>query len=481
VAKHLRGATATETHSAIVDLIRSSGVVSRIELADRSGLTGASISRIVKQLLNDGLVAEVGLGDKTGGKRRTLLQLNASARHAVGVSLDFARITYLVTDLSGAVVSRHDAEGIGHVSPGAVMSRVAQEVADLVGAAGVTWASLMGIGMAVSGRQDMSHHVLRSNSKATEWELFDIEGTLGAAAGLPVMVANDSMCAAIGEFWVGRIPASADFATVYMATGIGLGLVAGGDYYRGSSSNVGEIGHMVLDVNGPPCWCGSRGCLEMMAAPKRVVDQALRWPGLVDELGLSGRRGTVREDFALIAQAAVAGHDQALPVIEESAFYLSKALVSVTNLLDLDQIILAGPGFSVAGGIYLRQASQDLEQLPRARDVHATNVSLSKTSDISAALGAASIVLHSRLTPHQTSTRFARSAGVRATAAIPPSSTKGPGPWPSKDVLEPPAGLLDRVGVSRVVGSTGLEVEPVVAGGEQGGQASKQVLGQVRG
>lgn len=407
MAKHLKGATATETHSAIVDLIRSSGVVSRIELSGRSGLTGASISRIVKQLLDAGLVAEIGFGDKTGGKRRTLLQLNAGARHAVGVSLDFARITYLVTDLSGTVVTRYDAEGIGHVSPGAVMNRVAREIAELVGSAAVARGSLMGIGMAVSGRQDKSHHVLRSNPKATEWELFDIEGSLSALAGLPVMVANDSMCAAIGEFWVGRIPASADFATVYMATGIGLGLVASGDIYRGASSNVGEIGHMVLDVNGPRCWCGNTGCLEMLAAPKRLVELALHQPGLADELGLERHPGTVREDFALIAQAAVAGHAQALPIIEESAFYLSKALVSVTNLLDLDQIILAGPAFSVAGDIYLRQARQDLEHLPRARDVHATKVSLSRSSDISAALGAASIVLHTQLTPHQTSTQLA--------------------------------------------------------------------------
>jgi predicted NBD/HSP70 family sugar kinase len=407
VGKHLKGATAVETHSAILDLIRSSGVVSRIELADRSGLTGASISRIVKQLLLDGLIVETGFGDRTGGKRRTLLQLNAHARHAVGISLDFASITYLVTDLGGHVIARLDAAGIGHESPGDVVRRIAAELEDLVRSAGVDRSTLMGIGMAVAGRQDSNHHVLRSNPQATEWELFDIEETLSTAADLPVVVENDSTCAAIGEFWVGRIPASADFATVYMATGFGLGLVTNGDVYRGSSSNVGEIGHMVLDVHGPPCWCGSRGCLEMLAAPRRIVELALATPGLGAELGLRGEPGTVREDAARVAQAAAADHDAALPVIEESAFYLAKALVSVTNLLDLDQIILAGPGFGAAGEIYVRQAWQDLEQLSFVRAVHPTKVGLSKSSDISAALGAATLVLHSRLTPHQTSSRLA--------------------------------------------------------------------------
>ncbi len=410
MAKHLRGATAVETHSAILDLIRSSGVVSRIELADRSGLTGASISRIVKQLLSEGLIVEVGFGDRTGGKRRTLLQLNARSRHSVGVSLDFASVTYLITDLSGEVVARLDAKGIGHERPGQVIPRIATQLAGLLDSAAVDRSTLMGIGMAVAGRQDSNHHVLRSNPQAEDWELFDIEQALSTATDLPVVVENDSTCAAIGEFWVGRIPASADFATVYMATGFGLGLVTNGDIYRGSSSNVGEIGHMVLDVDGPPCWCGSQGCLEMLAAPARIVERALEHPGLADELGLQGQPGTIRQDAERVARAAAADHEQALPVIEESAFYLSRALVSVTNLLDLDQIILAGPGFGAAGEIYLRRVWQDLERLSFVRAVHPTKVGLSRSSDISAALGAASLVLHSRLTPHQTSSRLALAA-----------------------------------------------------------------------
>jgi predicted NBD/HSP70 family sugar kinase len=407
VSRPLKGATAAETYSAILDLIRSSGVVSRIELADRSGLTGASISRIVKQLLADGLILETGFGDSTGGRRRTLLQLNPRSRYALGVSLDITSITYVLTDLSGSIVDRLDAEGIGHAPPPDVITRIAAELEQLVSSAGVDRTALMGVGMAVAGRQDSAHRVLRSNPEATEWELFDIEDTLSSATGLPVMVENDSTCAAIGEFWVGRIPAASDFATVYMASGFGLGLVTHGDVYRGSSSNVGEIGHLTLDVNGPPCWCGSHGCLEVLASPKRIVERALEQPGLAAELGLRRQPTSVRQDAARIAEAAVAQQEQALLLIEESAFYLARALVSTTNLLDLDQIILAGPGFGAAGEIYVRRAQQELEQLSFVRAVHPTRVWLSKSGEFSAALGAASLVLHSRLTPHQTSSRLA--------------------------------------------------------------------------
>ena len=121
-------------------------------------------------------------------------------------------------------------------------------------------ATLVGVGVALAGRQGGGgQRLLRTNSSKYAWEPFAVRDTLRAAIDHPIVVENDSTCAAIGEFWAGRIPSVNDFATVYMAAGFGLGLVTDGDVYRGSSSNVGEIGHMVLDVNGPQCWCGSRG------------------------------------------------------------------------------------------------------------------------------------------------------------------------------------------------------------------------------
>lgn len=405
MAKPLRGPTAVETHSAILDLIRSGGVVDRIELADLSGLTGASISRIVRQLLEDGLVVETGYGNATGGKRRTLLQLNPKSRHAVGISLDFASITYVITDLGGDVIARRETEGIGHHAPQLVTLRIADELRSLIDVSGVAEETLVGVGIAAAGRQDSRHSVLRGNPQATDWELFALEDILSEAASLPVIVENDSTCAAIGEFWFGRMPASADFATVYLATGFGLGLVTQGDVYRGASSNVGEIGHMVLDVNGPDCWCGSRGCLETLAAPRRIVDLALADTELTRRLGLSGEVEHVRRDAACISGAAAEGDPAAVALIEQSASFLAKALLSATNLLDLDQIILAGPGFSEVGDIYLRVVNDELLRLSFVRAVHPTKVGLSKAGTNSAALGAASLVLHSRLTPHQTSNR----------------------------------------------------------------------------
>jgi predicted NBD/HSP70 family sugar kinase len=394
------GPSSENTRSAILDLIRSGGVVSRVDLVETSGLTAASITRIVKTLMAEGLVIETGFGDSTGGKRPTLLELNAGARYAIGLSLDDARLTYVVTDLAGTQVGRLVSEGIGETYPPIVIERIRSELDVLLAQLDIQRTDVVGVGVAGAGRLDASGGVLRASLNAADWEDFAVKEALEAASGFAVFLENDSACAALGEFWAGRIPATQDFATLYMATGIGCGLVIRGSVYGGASSNAGEIGHMIIDVNGPDCWCGSRGCLEMLAAPLAVVQRALADPEIARSLKLSGLPSELRIDFATIARAAAQGDIKCVALIEESAFYLAKALISLTNLVDLDRLYLAGPGFADAGSIYYRIVREQLDSLAFMRSVHPVHVELSEVGLESAALGAAAVALQSELTPH---------------------------------------------------------------------------------
>ena len=394
------GPSSENTRSAILDLIRSGGVVSRVDLVETSGLTAASITRIVKTLMSDGLVIETGFGDSTGGKRPTLLELNAGSRYAVGISLDDARLTYVVTDLAGVLVGRLVSAGIGDTYPPTVIERIQAELDVLLTQLDIERSDVVGVGVAGAGRRDVSGAVLRASLSAPDWENFAVKQALEAASGFTVFLENDSACAALGEFWVGRIPATQDFATLYMATGIGCGLIIRGSVYGGASSNAGEIGHMIIDVNGPECWCGSRGCLEMLAAPLAVVQRALADTTLATSLGLSGQPSELRMDFARIARAAAQGDPGCVALIEQSANFLAKALISLANLVDLDRLYLAGPGFADAGSIYYRVIRDQLDSLAFMRSVHPVHVELSEVGLESAALGAAAVALQSELTPH---------------------------------------------------------------------------------
>jgi predicted NBD/HSP70 family sugar kinase len=330
--------------------------------------------------------------------------LNLLARYAVGLSLDDARLTYVVTDLGGNVVGQLVSPGIDRSPPSVVVVRIADELAQLFLDLDIPVADVVGVGVAGAGL-DIRGGAERLSLTAGEWESFALQEALESATGLPTVRDNDAACAALGQFWVGRIPATDDFATLYMSNGFGLGLVSSGSLSRGASSNVGEIGHMVLEMDGPPCWCGSRGCLEMLAAPRAVVARAMADAQLAEELSITGGDRHLRHDFEAIARGGARGEERCLTLIEDSARYVAAAMLSVVNLLDLDRLYLAGPGFADAGAIYVRHIRDAVSASARTRAVHGVVVELSDPGLDAAAVGAASLALQYALTPH---TRAAR-------------------------------------------------------------------------
>jgi predicted NBD/HSP70 family sugar kinase len=393
------GPSSANTRSEILDMVRSGGTVSRTELAEMSGLTATSITRVVKSLIEDGLVVETGFGESTGGKRRSLLELNTTGRFAVGVSLDSGRLTYVVTDLVGKVIGRLVSPGIDRAGPSEDVVRIARELGQLLVQLDIPLETVVGVGVAGAGL-DLDAGAERLSLTSNEWESFAISKALEPRIGLPVVRDNDAACAALGQYWAGRIPSTQDFATLYMSNGFGLGLMTGGSVARGASSNVGEIGHTVVDINGPQCWCGARGCLEMMAAPRAVVAAALKDGDLGIRLGLSGDPQRFRSDFESIARAAAQGEPRSCALIQESARYLAAAVRSIVNVLDLDRVVLAGPGFADAGALYVREIREHVARYARTRMIHPVVVELADPGLDAAARGAATLALQHALTPH---------------------------------------------------------------------------------
>lgn len=415
-------ATARDNRGAMLDLIRSAGATSRVEIASRMGLTEASVSRIVKQLVSSGTVVETGRGTSTGGKRPTLLQLNPAAGHAIGVFLSEQRTTYVLTDLAGAVLATIERPGATHRSTSDLAEQAPEALRELLAAASIPADSLLGLGVATPGRASHPHADPRTGPLRTpDWDWARIEADFARSTGLPVAVENDSTCAAIGEFWTTRGSASTDFAVVNMAVGIGFGLVTGGDVYRGATSNVGEIGHMIIDVDGAECACGNRGCLETVSAASAIVRRALADEALSARLDLTGDAEQVADDYQRIARAAADGEVDCLTLIEDAARILGKVLVSVTNLLDLEQIVLTGPALDHVGDQVRAVVDEELRERAYIRRVHPTHVRLSSNRRLASAIGAATLVLHDQLGG------FRRTPASSAAPTTPPSTTAASG------------------------------------------------------
>lgn len=390
----------TTSRGIVLDLIRSLGPISRVELAVHTGLTQATMSTVVRQLILDGLVLETGRSESTGGKPRVLLNIDPDARFAVGVQLGADFITFVVTNLSGAVVGRTRTRGVGDESPDRVIEWIAERIARLLASLDIDTDLVAGIGIVAPGPLDLETGRILAPPTLATWGDFPVRAALGRATGLPVTLDNDATAAAIGEFWGGSVASAAAHCTVYMAAGIGAGIVLDGTVYRGASSNAGELGQIWVD---DPTGQTPGGTVEQLAGPRAVAARAraLIGEGRVPGFELSADADPFR-DFDLIATAAVQGNPFALELIERSAERLATAIVALANILDLDSVVLAGPSFATAGSLYLTAAVTRLEQRFFARARHPVNVRLSAHVADAAAVGGAALILQQELSPRAT-------------------------------------------------------------------------------
>ncbi|WP_329851136.1 ROK family transcriptional regulator [Streptomyces sp. SP18ES09] len=256
---------ALRSHNAalVLDLLRTAGGtgISRLELAERTGLTPQAVSKITARLRAEGLAAEAGHRASTGGKPRTVLRLEPAAAHALGIHLDRDELTALLTDLAGTVLEvRRRPVDLG-AGAGPVLDAVAEEAAALL-AALPPGGTVLGAGVAMPGPLDHGAGVPGRVTGFPEWAGHPVRDELAARLGLPVVLDKDTNAAALGLALRPGAPAS--FAYVHLGTGLGAGLVLGGAPLRGDRTGAGELGHQTVQLDGPPCDCGGRGCLEVL-------------------------------------------------------------------------------------------------------------------------------------------------------------------------------------------------------------------------
>ncbi|MEU9958140.1 ROK family transcriptional regulator [Streptomyces sp. NPDC050982] len=304
---------ALRSHNAalLLDLLRRAGRtgMSRLELAERTGLTPQAVSKITARLREDGLVTEAGRQASTGGKPRTVLRLVPEAGHAVGLHLDRDELRVVLVDLTGAVVGERCAPLDLGAGADAVLDVVVAEFGEVVaelGPGGVSGAgagsTVLGVGVAMPGPLDHTHGVLHRVTGFPEWDGFPLRDALARRLGVPVVLDKDTNAAALRLAVGGEAGA---FAYLHLGTGLGAGLVLGGAVHRGSRTGAGEFGHQVIQLDGPPCSCGNRGCIEALclaAVARGDVDEAARVLGE----GAANLVGLLDIDLVLLGGRTVA-------------------------------------------------------------------------------------------------------------------------------------------------------------------------------
>jgi len=397
-------AVGTYNQTLVLDLIRRSpSGLSRIELASRTGLSAQTLGNVARRLAAEGFVVE---GDRVvagPGKPRTPLQLNRTARYAVGIHLDPSVDTFVVVDLSGGVVAHMERPPADDADAPELIAALARDANALLRSADVPLDRVLGIGVAAPGPIDHDAGTVLTPPLLPTWHHTRLRDLLAEATGHPVVVEKDVVAAMVGELWAEADHTLDDAALVYYGAGVGLGMAVDGEAVRGRTGNAGDIGHLLVEPDGPECLCGQRGCLGVSVAPERLLFDAGITPSPV--IAPTAVWGAIDELRARISD----GDSRALQVRDRAAETFARAIVLLNNLLDAGTFVIGGPVWSRLGHALRPGIDLALPAVPQITTTRPLVLREARLGTDLAAAGAASLVLDGAFTARASDLMIGRS------------------------------------------------------------------------
>ncbi len=377
----------------VLEIIRTRGPISRGNLAEASGLKFQTVSNITNRLRGLGVIVEEPNPPRDGNRKSVKLRLNDEAAYAVGVQLSRSMISVVATDFSGRVLARSSSGVVASDGPSSIVEILKDHVREIIGEADLPEDRVLGAGIGVPGTPlPKTGRMLDPNFAG--WSDYPLKRELERGLGMPVYMDNDATAAALGERWSGVATNVSDFVYVYLGSGVGAGIFANHQVLRGASGNSGEIGHITVEPDGPPCYCGNNGCLEVYVTPQGILREARVAALQSSHLSLSASVPFPEkiED--------VLGSEEPLfrTVVASAGIYLGKIISMVVGVLEPELIVLGGPMAKLLGPLFkesviLALRASSLPSRPLAR------VEISSAGDDAGPVGAATLVLHDTYTP----------------------------------------------------------------------------------
>ena len=362
--------------------------LTRAQVAAATGLTKASVSSLVLDLLDAGIIREIGLNPQgERGRPGVGVELNP-AKAVMGMEINVDYIAAGLTDLSGTLLLHQTRERDNRNSAAApVVAELAALAAELRAAAGAQGIQVLGGGLAVPGLvDDKAGAVLMAPNLGWNSEALDL-GLLLPGAPLGITLFNEANAAALAELRY-RPAGAADFLFVSGEVGVGGGLVIGSELFTGPDGHAGELGHVVVDPEGVGCSCGGTGCLQTVAGQDAIFAAAA--------LGAHTRS----ENLARLLSALAEGDASAAHAVGQAGHYLGVAVASTARLLNISSVVLGGH-FAILGGWLLPSLTESLARYAPGK-VPPENIGLSAVGEAGALLGAAGSVVRTLVeAPHR--------------------------------------------------------------------------------
>lgn len=390
--KATRELTKSHNQRLVLKTIYDRQQTSRADVARLTHLTRTTVSTAVAELMEAGLVEEVGFKPSGGGKPATLLSVVADSRYLIGIDLANSEFRGAVVNLRGEVKYRHSIPVVDFNGEGAVQM-VYVLIEHLLASA---YEPIVGIGIGSPGLMNPHEGIVRTAINLN-WQNLPLGALLEARFNLPVYIANDSQVAALAEYTFGDSKTVSNLAVIKVGRGISAGIIISRQLFYGDGFGAGEIGHLMVVENGEPCLCGRRGCLETVSNSRILIKQAqaLATANPASPLNrLAASPAAITTD--LILQAFNAGDADLEAIVARMGSYLGIAAASLIATLNIQRLVIAG---SLARFDRVLRPAAVAEMHRRIAPIFSENTIIAASplgTDI-VLLGAASLVLANEL------------------------------------------------------------------------------------
>lgn len=365
--------------------------ISRSQLAKSTGLSRATISLLIDELLEIGLVTEVGQGTSSGGRPPILLQFNPNTAYALGAHMHDYDWTVVLTNLDGKIIHSREVH-IPDNSPEEAVSALTDAARSLITLV-PDGTVLPAIGIGSPGLVDISTGIIQS-AVDIGWFNVPLGAMISCELDLDALVVNRSKGGALAELWHGGDMNIQDLIYISIGTGVAAGIIHQRSLYHGANSSAGELGHMTIIPDGPACPCGNRGCLQQLISEQAIESHArsLLKSGRSSMLRALAGHHPERLSAYDVLEAAEENDPLAAEVIDTAAEYLGIAVGNLINLFNPQLIVLGGP-VGNRSPLLASLLREKVRMRAMAYPLSAVKISTSTLGTSAGAIGAAVLVL----------------------------------------------------------------------------------------
>jgi len=315
----------------VLGILRLQGAISQADIARATGLSRTTVSTLVSELKDAGLVTDVETrsGHERGGRPGVQLVLRDPSKVVVGIDFGHSHVGLAISDLRHNILAERMQELDVNRQAQQALDLAARMFSEVLARIRVQRENVVAAGIGIPGPVDRAHGTAGSSTILPGWVGLSIASEMQERLGVPAQIENDANLGALAEMTWGAGKDCSNFAYIKAATGIGAGIVIDGRLLRGATGTAGEIGHTTLDERGPICYCGNRGCLETIASGPAIVQ-------------LVGPMAGETLTLARVVDLASAGDLRCRRAVADAGREIGVAVAGLCNLINPERVIVGG-------------------------------------------------------------------------------------------------------------------------------------------